>query len=448
MNGTISIRDRVHSDQLATRKILVAIVAFSVVARVLAALYMGNTVEWLPGIADQESYHELALRVLGGHGFSFGETWWPITAADAPTAHWSFLYTLYLTVVYAIFGPNPLAARLLQAVAVGILQPVLLYLIGRTVFNRLVGLVAALLGAVYIYLIYYSAALMTEAFYITAILACFYLLFRLAQSQDSHPWRLAVMLGVAIGMAVLSRQLFLLIVPLLFLWVWWVRYRGGAKLPFWQTVVVGGIVVLMILPFTIYNANRFGRFVLLNTNSGYAFFWGNHPIYGTQFVPILTTTGTSYQELIPNELLGLDEAALESELMQRGIQFVVDDPGRIALLSLSRIPPYFEFWPSADTGLIGNISRVFSFGIMLPFMIAGIIISLRHRKRGSFSTQPVFALLLFAVVYTIIHLLTWTLIRYRLPIDAVLLPFAALALVALWFRLTDTQIDPVTGDTI
>ena len=48
---------------------------------------------------------------------------------------------------------------------------------------------------------------MTEAFYITAILACFYLLFRLAQSQDSHPWA-SVMLGVAIGMAVLSRQLF------------------------------------------------------------------------------------------------------------------------------------------------------------------------------------------------------------------------------------------------
>jgi len=32
-------------------------------------------------------------------------------------------------------------------------------------------------------------------------------------------------------------------------------------------------------------------------------------------------------------------------------------------------------------------------------------------------------------VYSLTHLLTWTLVRYRLPIDALLMPFAALALV-------------------
>jgi hypothetical protein len=39
------------------------------------------------------------------------------------------------------------------------------------------------------------------------------------------------------------------------------------------------------------------------------------------------------------------------------------------------------------------------------------------------------------MVYTLIHLLTWTLIRYRLPVDAVLLIFAALTIVEIANRI-------------
>jgi len=44
-------------------------------------------------------------------------------------------------------------------------------------------------------------------------------------------------------------------------------------------------------------------------------------------------------------------------------------------------------------------------------------------------------LVLFVTVYTGIHLLSWALIRYRLPVDAVLLVFAGLAVRELiaWF---------------
>ena len=90
-------------------RILSLILALSMLLRIAVAFAMGDTVVELPGIFDQISYHNLALRVLGGHGFSFGELWWPITPANAPTAHWSFPYTLYLVAVYKLFGPHPLA---------------------------------------------------------------------------------------------------------------------------------------------------------------------------------------------------------------------------------------------------------------------------------------------------------------------------------------------------
>ena len=261
-----------HNTEKHQYKLLAAIIAVGLLARVAAALYFGNQVEPLPGTFDQISYHNLALRLVAGHGFTFGEPWWPLTPADAPTAHWSFLYTLYLSALYKILGPAPLVARLLQVVVVGILQPYLAYLIGRFIFNEATGLISAALTVIYSYFVYYSATLMTEPFYITAILAGLYLTIRLAEAEDMREQlNLAIGLGLAFGIAVLLRQLFLLFIPLLLLWLIWVRYKRYGQLPFVPVMLIGAIIVIMILPFTIYNYARFNRFVLLNTHAGYAF---------------------------------------------------------------------------------------------------------------------------------------------------------------------------------
>ncbi len=425
------------------KKQLVGIIIVAVLLRVAAAFYLGNTIEELPGIFDQVSYHNLALRVLDGHGFSFGQFWWPATEANAPTAHWSFLYTLWLTAVYAIFGPNPIVARLIQAVAAGVLMPWLVYRLARltvnsqqkTENNQLAALIAAAIVAVYVYFFYYAAALVTESFYIIAILWAFELAIRISQAEESG-WRLWIWLGVALGTAVLLRQLILLFIPFLLIWLWQAKRPRPSLIRLALPLV---IVALMMLPFTIRNYFAFGKIVPLNTNSGYAFFWGNHPIYGTKFIPILPPEMGSYYSLIPEELLemGLNEAELESALLERGLGFVFDDWGRYALLSLSRIAPYFNFWPSAESGMVSNISRVASFGLFLPFMLYGLYLSLRQ-KFSSLTARlasPLALFYLFILVYAGIHILTWTLVRYRLPIDAILIQFAGWALADLAVRL-------------
>ena len=422
------------------RRILLLTLFASVAVRVAAAIYLGNSVEVLPGTFDQVSYHNLAQRFVGGHGFTFGEPWWPATAAGAPTAHWSYLYTGYLILVYKIFGLNPLIARILQAVIVGLLQPYLAYRIGRRVFNPVTGLAAAILTAFYTYFIYYSATLMTEPFYISAILTSLlisiYMVKKDPDDQDGEdsPRRenlwIGLWLGLALGTAVLMRQLFLLVIPFILIWIWWASEKR-----IWKSLLITGITILvMVIPFTVFNYQRFERFVLLNTNAGYALFWSNHPIYGTQFVPILTEDMGSYHALIPEELLSLDEAALDQELLKLGLGFVLDDPLRYVVLSLSRIPPYFVFWPSNSSSLISNVSRVSSFGIMLPFMLYGLYRSYRERVKP-LVRQPLFLLYLFIVIYTGIHVLTWTLVRYRLPVDAVLVVFGGLAIVELVNRI-------------
>lgn len=459
--------------RLSTRRAVAAlplILIASVLLRIAAAFYVGNTVDVLPGTFDQVSYHALALRVLDGHGFSFATASWPLTAAGAPTAHWSFLYTLYLTAVYAIFGPNPLVARIIQAVIVGVLQPTIAYLLGRQIFGRRAGLLAAAFTAVYIYFIYYAATLMTEPFYITGILAALYLFLRLSFASPRQELRVALALGVVLGTTILLRQLFLMIIPFLLAWLWGARYlagrhitagesqpmaglgRGpffaGRRAPLLPTAVIVGAIGLMILPFTLYNYSRFDRFVLLNTNAGYAFFWANHPIYGTQFEGILPPELGTYQDLIPQELRGLDEPALENALMERGMQFVFDDPGRYVRLSFSRIPVYFMFWPSAESGLISNISRVASFALFLPIMLGGLLYSLFNSdlRRRTFGQSSL--LLLFMLVYSGIHLASWALIRYRLPVDAVLLIYAGLAVHVVLDRHSPRQVPSIGPSTI
>ena len=423
-----------------SKKILYGILGLSVLLRIAAAVMFGDQVVNLPGTNDQISYHALALRVLGGHGFTFGETWWPITAAEAPTAHWSFLYTGYLVFVYAIFGPHPLVARLIQAVLVGILQPLLTYWLGKRFFNSTVGLVSAAISAIYIYFFYYAATLMTEPFYITAILAVLALSVTLMDRITAHKpgegrreiFLNAALLGLVLGLTVLMRQVFMLFIPFLFLWMGWVLRKKG----FWTLVgsgaIAGAIIVLMILPFSLFNYSRFGRFVLLNTNAGYAFYLANHPIYGTKFIPILPAEMGTYQDLIPVELRSLDEAALDTELMKAGLQFVVDDPGRYIQLSISRIPAFFMFWPSSGSGTVSNISRTASFGLFLPFMIYGVVLALVSRKHRLRLSSASMITILFFGFYAAIHLLSWSLVRYRLPIDAVMLIFAGLALVNLY----------------
>jgi hypothetical protein len=119
-----------------SRRWLLAILLLSIILRVAVAFAFGDAItETRGGTFDQISYDALAQRVVGGHGFSFATDWWPGVRADQPTAFWSYLYTLFLAAIYVIFGHHPLAARLIQAVLVGLAMPWLTYRLAGRVFS-------------------------------------------------------------------------------------------------------------------------------------------------------------------------------------------------------------------------------------------------------------------------------------------------------------------------
>ena len=168
------------------RRLLAAILLIAVSLRVALALYWGNAIDVPPLLTDQRSYHALGERLLAGAGFSFGVGWYPFTPPDTPTAHWSFLQSLYIAAIYGVAGPHPLATRLVTAVLGGILLPLAVYALARrwqaqrtapsaisnqqSTINNSIALTAAFLAAIYPYFVLYAATLMTETFYIVALL--------------------------------------------------------------------------------------------------------------------------------------------------------------------------------------------------------------------------------------------------------------------------------------
>jgi hypothetical protein len=471
---------------------LFIVMAVAVVLRVASALYHGSTIEPLPGVTDQISYHELAIRVVDGHGFSFATGWWPATRANQPTAHWSYLYVLFLAAIYSVAGAAPLVARLVQAVLVGILHTLLVWRIGRRVFGPAVGIVSASVTAVYGYFVYYAGALVTESLYILALLWVLDIATALAfaakvplkpegqvRLKADTTYGKWILLGVALGLGAVLRQVFILIVPIILCWLAWqlmMRRSAGGNSPALTWLGLGrrmavsmAIMLACIAPWTVRNYRAFDQFVLLNTNAGFVFFWANHPFHGNEFIPILPSdpNAVNYQTLLPKGVERLNEAELDRALLQTGLGFVKRDPVRYLRLSLSRTKEYFKFWPTADSSLVSNAVRVLSFGLVAPLLVGGILLTLvgkvrlppSRAKRASASLAEAYggggkpdatydgAVLLVSVaaVYSLVHLLTWTLVRYRLPIDAMVMPFAGVCLVFLFERVFSPLPRPETA---
>jgi hypothetical protein len=389
----------------------------------------------------------LAVRLLEGHGYSFEQRWYPFIPPDTPTSFWSLLYPLFVAAVYGVFGVHPLAARLVQALLGGMLLPWMVYRLARRVFSSEgdegegLPLIAAAIAAVYLYFVLYAATLMTETFYIVALLGSLEVGLRVGsrlRAGKRVPGGLILQLGLSLGLATLLRQSILPWVPVLFLWLFWSSWRGckehSVVFSLWTVVrpvfLATCILATCILPFTIRNTIVYDEFLLLNSNTGYAMYSAQHPMHGTSFREFDAAP-------LPEDLHGLNEAQMDRELMGRATQFVLDDPVRYLLLSLSRVRAYFEFWPTPDTSLLHNVGRTGSFGLFLPFMLYGLALAVRRLRQNPpdfYLASRILLLAIFTVFYSLLHIFTWAMVRYRLPVDAVLIVFAALAIQDIYVR--------------
>jgi len=190
---------------------------------------------------------------------------------------------------------------------------------------------------------------MTESFYIMGVMWILDCALRIAATNGLpysegipdatfRTWSRWLELGLAISLTAMLRQVILLFIPFLVLWFWWLRYRqvkrdpqakahalrSSLKQTVQGTVLSFVVILILIAPISAFNYHQFHRFVLLNTNAGYAFYLSNHPSYGNRYEPMLSNI--EFRNLIPSDIRWMDEAALDQELLKLGFGFVLTDP--------------------------------------------------------------------------------------------------------------------------
>jgi len=233
----------------------------------LRAAYLYGPARHVVGIGDWWFYHWQPGLIVNGHGFTDP---WALLATHRyrPSAAHPPLYSIVLSGLYLLGGHGALIQRSL-GLLLGTVTLVLVGLLGRRVGGERLGVIAALLYAVYPVMIAVDGDLMSEVLYGPLIAGMLLAAFAL---YDRPTVRRALVLGVVIGLAALTRTEALLFVPFLLVPVAW-RARSGGRGPGTGPgrAVLAGVGILacavVIAPWLIRNEVAFGRFVLISTNN-------------------------------------------------------------------------------------------------------------------------------------------------------------------------------------
>ncbi len=410
---------------MSSRRWLTLIVLVTVLGRVAFVLLFSHTLS-----LQTSGYDTYAVNVIEGRGYTrFDDR---NADSDLPP-----LYPFFLVAVYETLGRDAVAVALVQ-IGFDVLVVLLLYWIGRRVAGEAVGLLAALFYGVYPYLLYQNLTVNDTAIFIlllTAGIAAAY------KARDTRGWRWAVALGVAFGLAALTKTLIVLLLPLLALW-WW---RVIGLRPAIRLALASGIaLVAVVLPWVVRNTHLHGELVLISTNGGSNLHQGNNPCvddylargWDAQWVNCIGAPPDDYSE-----------TEAEAWHREQALTYLRDNPGDWPRLFWTKfwvlwspvIMPY-ELPPDpylVDDAVLqfespefqaARVVHVLYFAPVLLLGIVGLFTGWRNRATEIGPLVAVFAAI--TITYVVFHPST----RYRSPADPFVFILAALAITRLWPR--------------
>ncbi len=220
----------------------------------------------LPRMArwDEAAYLTIARNLLAGRGYS--ELMGMLDVHQPP------MVSLLAAAGLALRLPLEWAAAAPSHVLLGSLVVLPLYALGRALYGRRAGLLAALLGALYPALavnpLYWGS--MTEPPYVLAILTGLYVTYRCGQalSSGAKSWGWAALMGLAFGLGYLTRPeaLLFLAVMLVYLGLIWLfdgrpRTARLGRLAA-SSVITVATLALVALPYVRYLHQATGRWML------------------------------------------------------------------------------------------------------------------------------------------------------------------------------------------
>jgi 4-amino-4-deoxy-L-arabinose transferase-like glycosyltransferase len=387
---------------------LAAIVGIALVIRL--AFHFAYAPARLP-FSDGYFFHLQANLLAKGHGF-IHPFLYAFRRETVPSAGHPPLFVLVLAGV-SFFGGTSVLAHQLAEIALDTLAVVAIGLVGREVVSDRVGVIAALLAAVYPGLWATEGEVLSESLYALIVAAMLLIAYRFWRRPS---WPGALVLGLTVGLAALCRGEALLFLPLLVLPAIAGARRVQVGRPLLLLAATGG-ALLAIAPWIAYNATRFDEPVLISTNLGYVLAGANcdKTYHGKEM-------GYWDVQCASRPATG-DESEQSGQLRRLGTSYALDHIGRLPVVTVARVgrvfevykPDRFSFGPPWVRDLM-----VGAWYALIPLAIAGAVV-LRRRRTTLLPLVAMVAGVTAAVV------LTWGSVRFRVPVDLAFLVLAAVA---------------------
>lgn len=403
------------------RLFLAALLLFALGIRIAALLDLGHTVYLDFMLWDEAVYHDLALRIANG------------TDASAEVYEFAPLFAYLMAAVYRLFSPDIYYIRLLN-ILFGVLSCWVIYGIGVKLGGRKIGLLACGAAALYKPFILYSIVPLKEAPTLLLFALTSWLLATAVARKDLlYPG----LLGLSMGGLLNLRPNTVILIPLLLALILWYRYRDGDSLM--RTAMHGGLYLLALAialaPFVIRNVLVAGKFTVTTSQSGFNLYLGNNPANPDPYYRPVSFASSSPSEqgiqftIEASRRAGRPLNATEASeyWTKETLRQARENPVRFAekmVLKALALVNRFEACDHYDIGFLSGFVSVFKLPFLsfwFVFPLAGAAFAL-----GIFRDRRARSLGLMVALYGSTLVIFFTNARYRLPMLAVLIPFAVM----------------------
>jgi 4-amino-4-deoxy-L-arabinose transferase-like glycosyltransferase len=323
---------------------------------------------------------------------------------------------LFYTPMVWLFGPHSaiVPIRLTQAILLAI-QCALVASIARRLFGELSAIIASAIVAFYPFLIFYQGLLLSETLFNTFLLGGVAALFWWRERGLRIDFVL-ILAMLCFALATLTKATLTIFPPFLLAAAAW---AAGQRLRRVAAILAAALFIYAVFmsPWWIRNAHVLHAFVPFTTSSASNLYLGNNannPDVGIDWA----------SQADPKLVAGIaalpDELARQQAYRRAAIDYIKSDPATFVLAAVKK---FFRFWnivPNASeyrTRLYYFVSA-FSFG---PILALALFCAIRRRQQW----RQLAPLYLLVGYFTSVHIVTIASLRYRLPLEPLLIVLSA-----------------------
>jgi len=423
-------------NKISTKKLLFFIFVFSFIIRLAFGLItykMQGTSIW----CDDWDYIEYAEHILDQGIF--------VPDISNLSAHSGPGFPIVIAFMFLIFGKSYIPLVILNALVSSSLC-ILIFYLGKELFDKNVGLFASIWGIFYVLHIRYIPRILKEV-WVAFLFALIIFIFIKITKQNKITKKFILFSLLFVFLIHMDERFFVyfIIFCLGFLLLDNHSWKIGLK----KVLVFFVMVIFLMIPWLIRNYHVYGRIVILTERTA----WITDKYFGY-------TEEADKLEKEKIDKLVLYDKITKSLLEGKDVQYDIKYLGKLKkAIKLGYIPHRFnkyerwfaefkEFWRPFrfKGGFVGhgyrfegpswslkhNLSVGLTYGMLLPFFIIGIFFVLKNTNRYS-----IFVLCII-IIHTCIHVfLAHVRNRYRIPIDAFIIIIAFYGLQQLYWKYLD-----------